>query len=345
MKWLALLLNEGVDPLTNARIIPVSVFQEMTTARAIVSGVAADPLSIMGYGMGWFRMSYRGHDVVWHFGAIPGFSTLVAFLPKDNLGAVLLANMDEKQDTNMGILFRVIDEALGLPESGLPVSLASRGRWSRPTSVIRPNHHLLADIPPRIKTGTRTDRQYHGGHSHTVTTEHTQPSPGPSLDIDAYAGTYADPQGAYGNITLCAPTRTPPPDSYCARVLADFATIETIEDSAAQPQSNSNSRPSLFAAWPRVWSSHIRLHHIAGDSFALTLPRLFPEGFGRNTTPFEFYDSQLSVGRAEFVVDVEDGQVSGFALITDEEAAVGRQRRWGGSVKEAGDAWFGRVHP
>ncbi|KAI1786346.1 beta-lactamase/transpeptidase-like protein [Ganoderma leucocontextum] len=316
--WLAVLLNEGVDPLTNATIIPPSVFGEMTTARAVVSGVAAGPLSIMGYGMGWFRVSYRGHDAVWHFGAIPGFSTLVAFLPEDNLGAVLLANMDEKQDDNMRILFRVIDEALDLPQSGL-LPFTSCTSCGRPFSMIRTTHNM--PTPLKSNTGTPPDQQLRTG-------EH-EPLP---LELEAYAGTYADPLGAYGNITLCAPTSASP-SAYCARVLADFA---PIEESA-----RSSSPPSLFAAWPRVWSSHVRLRHTVGSSFALTLPRLFPQGFGRNPTPFEFYDSQISVGRVEFVV--EDGEVMGFALVTDEQAAAARERRWGGSVKGVGDAWFGKV--
>ena len=103
--------------MTNETVIPSALLEEMTTARAIVSGVSAGPVSIMGYGMGWFRMSYKGHDVVWHFGAIPGFSLLVAFLPEDNLGVVLLANMDEKQNDNMEVLYRVINEALSLQEN------------------------------------------------------------------------------------------------------------------------------------------------------------------------------------------------------------------------------------
>lgn len=54
---------------------------------------------------------------MWHFGAIPGFSLLAAFLPADNLGVVILANMDEQQDATTSILYRVIDEALDLPRS------------------------------------------------------------------------------------------------------------------------------------------------------------------------------------------------------------------------------------
>ena len=55
-------------------------------------------------------------QVVWHDGAIPGFSLLVAFLPGDNLGSAILANMDEKQSDTMSILCRVIDETLDLPQ-------------------------------------------------------------------------------------------------------------------------------------------------------------------------------------------------------------------------------------
>ena len=36
--------------------------------------------------------SYRGHEVVEHGGAILGFSSVVARLPNDNLGIVLLSN-------------------------------------------------------------------------------------------------------------------------------------------------------------------------------------------------------------------------------------------------------------
>ena len=61
--WLAVLLNEGVDPRTNVTVVPTSIIDEMITALTIVSGVPAGPLSITGYGMGWFRMAYKCVDV------------------------------------------------------------------------------------------------------------------------------------------------------------------------------------------------------------------------------------------------------------------------------------------
>ncbi|RPD57950.1 beta-lactamase/transpeptidase-like protein [Lentinus tigrinus ALCF2SS1-6] len=292
-KWLAVLLNEGVDPSTNTTIIPLAAFAEMTAARTIVSGVPAGDLSIMGYGMGWFRMSYRGHDVVWHFGAIPGFSLLVAFLPSDNLGTVLLANMDEKQDDNMRILCRVIDEALALPHD---------------------EDSVVQVLKPHAKGETTPDS------THAV-----EALP---LDLEAYAGTYEDP--AYGELTLCAPSNISEP---CSQILADFAAVDAAQHIPSHLQ--------LFAAWDRVWSSHVRLRHTSGNSFAVTFPHLFPQGYGRNTTPFEFWDSQVSIGRAEFVV--ENGEVVGFALVTEEQAAAARTKRTEGSLQEIGDAWFRRA--
>ena len=57
-------LNSGVDASTNATIIPRSVFDEITTAHAIVEGKPEGRgQTISGYGMGWERRGYQGHDV------------------------------------------------------------------------------------------------------------------------------------------------------------------------------------------------------------------------------------------------------------------------------------------
>ena len=63
-KWLAMLLNKGVDPHTNRTVVPRLTFDEMTTAHSLMFGQPVDSSqSIMGYGMGWSRVSYAGHDV------------------------------------------------------------------------------------------------------------------------------------------------------------------------------------------------------------------------------------------------------------------------------------------
>ncbi|KAH9889349.1 beta-lactamase/transpeptidase-like protein [Cubamyces lactineus] len=297
-KWLATLLNGGVNPITNRTIVPASVLTDMTTARAIVHGEAEKDISVVGYGMGWFRMSYKGHDVVWHPGAIPGFSLLVAFLPADHLGAVILANMDDKAEETMSVLQRVIDIALGLPATPPPVE-----------------NHRTDD--------SETEKPQ---EQNAVPADDAKPLP---LDLDAYTGHYTNV--GYGDITLCSPNST---SSYCAHVLADFAAVD-----AASGEQHPETR--LLAAWPRLWSTHIRMLHIGGNSFRLIFPALFPQGYGWNKTAFEYYDSAVSMGRVEFVV--EDGQVRGFAMVTDEVVAEARAQRTSGSIREIGDAWFVRT--
>ena len=58
-----MLMNEGVDPMTNNTIIPQSAYEEVTTAHMITAGRAPQPyFAVEGYGMGWWRRSYQGHE-------------------------------------------------------------------------------------------------------------------------------------------------------------------------------------------------------------------------------------------------------------------------------------------
>lgn len=66
-----------------------------------------------GYGMGWFLENYRGVKLVHHGGNIDGFSALVAFAPKQQIGVAVLANMNA---TSLPVVtvYRALDELLGL---------------------------------------------------------------------------------------------------------------------------------------------------------------------------------------------------------------------------------------
>ena len=68
VKWLAVWLNKGVDPVTNATIFPESVYDAATTGHWIARGTGGGTsdsygASIVGYGMGWQRWSYGTVDV------------------------------------------------------------------------------------------------------------------------------------------------------------------------------------------------------------------------------------------------------------------------------------------
>ena len=211
---------------------------------------------------------------------------------------VLLTNTDQKQAENFSVLFRLIDQALGL---------------SFDQSV---SEHVKD-----LVTATRTPPPPHEVHVPNL-------SPDLDIDLDALAGTYTS--STYGTLTLCAPLSA---SASCTSVLDDFALVPFSAPFNA----------SLYAMFSRVWASHLRLTRAAplGLSFRATFPRLFPHGFGRNATPLEYADPEMSVGQVEFVL--EGGEVVGFALVTDVVAAAARTRRGTSSAREMADAWFARV--
>lgn len=53
-----------------------------------------DEFGFDSYGLGWRINSYRGHTLVHHGGNIDGFSAQVSFLPKDDMGVAVLANLN-----------------------------------------------------------------------------------------------------------------------------------------------------------------------------------------------------------------------------------------------------------
>jgi hypothetical protein len=148
------------------------------------------------------------------------------------------------------------------------------------------------------------------------------------LALEEFSGTYAN--AGYGLINFCSPSGS---SSYCQDVILDFATVDSNKSSA--PQSH-----QLFAAWPRVWSSHIRGVHRSGNTFEVQYTSLFPEGYGRDTTPFETAEIGTSEATAEFVV--EDGKVVGFGLVGLVGQLTERERTHT-TVKDRAEVWFDKV--
>lgn len=81
----------------------------------MVTGGAAESADITApdYAMGWMTDVYRGHRRIHHGGNIDGFSAMVAFLPDDGLGFVILTNKDGSAYPEM-ILRTATDRILGL---------------------------------------------------------------------------------------------------------------------------------------------------------------------------------------------------------------------------------------
>lgn len=193
MKWIQVLLNHGVDPVTNRTILPRATYDMVTASHSIVSPAPSQSwFSPETYGLGWFVKSYQGHNVVTHLGAIPGFSVEMFFLPESGLGVVVLANSAAKHQQELAICYRIIEDYLGLERKESERLLAE----PKDNMVQREGH----------KTGNT-------------------PSP-MSLPLNKYAGTYYDP--GYGNVTLCAPSLAPPES--CMPVLKAWSFFENTTD-------------------------------------------------------------------------------------------------------------------
>jgi hypothetical protein len=289
-KWVALWLNKGVH--NNVTVIPLSVHGNASQSYSVSISASTDPeLSIQGYGMGWFRNSYLGHDIVYHTGSVPGFSTLASFLPNDDVGVVVFANGGDKAKPVMNIFNRIVDAALNLR--------------SKPSPPIEPNASEKKPVTPAHENVT-----------------------GLELAIEEFSGTYVN--AGYGPITFCSPSGNSP---YCQDVISDFAAVDAGKSGA--PQS-----VQLLAAWPRIWASHIRGVHLSGNTFNVQYTSLYPEGYGRDTTPFETAEIGTSEATAEFVV--EDGKVVGFGLVGLVGQLTERERTHT-TVKDRAEVWFDKV--
>ena len=108
-----LTMQLGKGKFGNTQVISENNLQQMHTPQM----VQADPirwteLGHSSYGMGWFITSYRGHKMVHHGGNIDGFSAMVNFLPQDNMGVVVLTNLNGTRLRDL-LPYYVFDRLLG----------------------------------------------------------------------------------------------------------------------------------------------------------------------------------------------------------------------------------------
>ncbi|KAI0742270.1 beta-lactamase/transpeptidase-like protein [Daedaleopsis nitida] len=303
-KWLAMLLNKGVDPHTNRTVVPRLTFDEMTTAHSVVDGSPPKPnRSIAGYGMGWMRLSVAGHDMITHNGGLRGFLTDVSFLPGDNIGIVTLTNSDSPHHAESLLPARIIEDYLGLPHSSTLTESAEES-----TSV--------------LESGVPTDLDC------------SSDGPG-GIAIEKYAGEWFSP--GYGTLmTLCSPSSTAPA---CARILADWRSV--APDGQLAPDTLYGGTDRVWAQNLRMRrkcsTSGSRMK--AGEElFVVDSCTIFPEGYGRNSTAFanmlgaQSWDVECAVddAREEFV---------GCGIMGMEE-----DPQWEGeSIRERADVWLWKV--
>jgi CubicO group peptidase (beta-lactamase class C family) len=169
-QYLLMYLNHGKHD--GQQIISVGDIRQMVSPQMIIHGADLDPeIGYQNYGMGLFVTTYRGHKYVQHGGNLDGFSLLISFLPDDNIGSVILLNMDGSSLREV-LAQNIADRLLGLPQVD----------WNK-RELDRYFAFKQADEEARTKNYVPRVENTHFSHA-----------------IDDYIGDYGHP--AYGTISI-----------------------------------------------------------------------------------------------------------------------------------------------
>ena len=125
----------------------------------------------MSYGLGWFLQDYRGREIIQHGGNIDGMTALVAMMPEEKTGLVILTNMNGTTLPS-AMMYRIFDAYLKVPPRD----------WS--AEMLKTTNAMVARAK---ETAKKQESQRVAGTT-------------PSLPLDQYAGTYSD--SMYGDATV-----------------------------------------------------------------------------------------------------------------------------------------------
>ena len=119
-KWLEFILGGGLAG--NKRLVSEASFDEWTKPQMKIS-----PDGKVSYGFGWFVQDWNGRKLIQHGGNIDGFNSMVALLPDENVGFVLLTNVSAS--SLGGELIQTVFSGLldKLPGESAPLSEEAKG--------------------------------------------------------------------------------------------------------------------------------------------------------------------------------------------------------------------------
>ncbi|PEB50603.1 penicillin-binding protein [Bacillus pseudomycoides] len=112
--WVLLHLNQGKSG--DHELISSELLQQMYTPHNTIPDqpfLSTPESPLNSYGLGWFISAYRGYKVIHHGGNIDGFTALVSFMPKENIGLVILTNSGSTLLPTY-LSTQIYDELLGL---------------------------------------------------------------------------------------------------------------------------------------------------------------------------------------------------------------------------------------
>ncbi len=173
--WLRLQLGNGV--LDGRRLLSEAYIRESRTPQTIIRREGAweemtPDAHFMTYGFGWIMSDYHGRQLLQHGGGIDGMSAMVGLLPEENLGIVVLTNLNGNLIPG-ALMYRVFDAYLGRP----PLDWSERARVASVAAEKAAEEALRKELAARRVTGTT-----------------------PTLPLERYVGRYRHP--AWGDLVV-----------------------------------------------------------------------------------------------------------------------------------------------
>ena len=174
-RWLQIQLDDGALP-GGGRLFSAAAHEQMwqpVTLQPITP--RPDNLKLTQpmfntYALGWDVRDYRGAKIVWHGGAVFGFLAAVVLVPEKHVGFSIMINSEDGEIIN-GLLFELLDHYLAQPANDWPAKFKAL------------KQQRIGDALKAYQAAAASPAQV-----------------GPSLPLEHYAGTYADPW--YGNIDV-----------------------------------------------------------------------------------------------------------------------------------------------
>ncbi|KAG0279609.1 hypothetical protein BGZ95_000742 [Linnemannia exigua] len=166
VKWATVIMNEG--ELDGKQVLSKESIRETLKPHNIgaLPSRRPDLSPVLGYGLGWQLDSYKGHTVFYHGGGNPGYKSMLAFYPDDDLVVAVLTNV-HITDLPLSIPFYIADGILNLPKT---VDWFNDFAPNRTQETYKIYHQARNTIPDRIegKPHSHTLVDYAGIYSHPV---------------------------------------------------------------------------------------------------------------------------------------------------------------------------------
>jgi CubicO group peptidase (beta-lactamase class C family) len=176
--WVRLFLNRGAfggKQLLSPQVVRALQSQQTVIQFGPLSERLFPSTHFQGYGLGWFVRDYRGRKVVEHGGNVDGMTAQVGMLPEENIGVVILSNMNGTPFP-VALMYRVFDLFLG----------AADGQTD-----------LSAEYLKLVREGEAQARaqEREAGEKRAADTK-------PALPLRSYVGTYANELYGEASVTL-----------------------------------------------------------------------------------------------------------------------------------------------